>query len=241
MNFGAGVDRAVIDLTSLTVGMDVVFDPFIIAAANHGGQSLYQGAHAESNEVRGDAGADAVFGGGLADVLTGNSGDDTLDGGAGNDQTFGGIGFDSLIGGDGRDRIEEGIGSDTLIGGNGNDTLIGGASRDTLTGELGFDVFVFNVAPTNPTSYVITDFNPFFDSIQLASTAFVGLTVGALDAAAFAANLTGAPTDAMQRIIYDTDTGRLLFDSDGNGAGARIQVATLGTGLSLGAVDFSMV
>ena len=36
----------------------------------------------------------------------------------------------------------------------------------------------------------------------------------------------------------NTDSGALFFDADGSGAGARVQFATLGTGLALTAADF---
>jgi Ca2+-binding RTX toxin-like protein len=65
---------------------------------------------------------------------------------------------------------------------------------------------------------------------------FAGLAPGGLPAGAFR---TGSSAqDADDRIIYDAATGALYFDGDGNGGGAAIQFATLGTGLSLAASDF---
>ena len=61
---------------------------------------------------------------------------------------------------------------------------------------------------------------------------------GALAAAAFRANTTGLAGDASDRIIYETDTGRLLYDADGTGAAAGVQFATLATGLALTNNDF---
>jgi serralysin len=40
------------------------------------------------------------------------------------------------------------------------------------------------------------------------------------------------------RIIYETDTGRLFFDADGNGAAAKVQFATIGANLAVTSADF---
>lgn len=45
-------------------------------------------------------------------------------------------------------------------------------------------------------------------------------------------------TDAFDRIMYETDTGRLYFDADGSGAGACVQFATLAANLALTSADF---
>jgi len=51
--------------------------------------------------------------------------------------------------------------------------------------------------------------------------------VGTLTAANFAANAGGTATDANDYILYDTATGNLYYDADGNGAGARVLFATV--------------
>ncbi|MGD7110039.1 calcium-binding protein, partial [Ralstonia pseudosolanacearum] len=85
--------------------------------------------------LRGDAGADNLFGG---------DGNDVLDGGADNDYLYGEAGDDALLGGSG---------NDTLYGGNGNDTLEGGAGNDYLVGNEGSDTYVFNTGWGQDTIY----------------------------------------------------------------------------------------
>ena len=68
-----------------------------------------------------------------------------------------------------------------------------------------------------------------------------GLALGALAAGAFVANITGTATTAAHRIIYETDTGFLWFDSNGNIAGGRVQFADLAGGLAMVAGEFVVV
>jgi len=125
-----------------------------------------------------------------------------------------------------------------LTGNAGNNVLNGGLGNDTMTGGAGNDTFVFNTALGVGNIDRITDFNVVDDTIRLDDAIFVGLATGTLAASAFAANLTGQAATASDRIIYETDTGRLFFDSDGVGGTARVQFATLSTGLALTNADF---
>ena len=129
----------------------------------------------------------------------------------------------------------------TIIGNSGANSINGGAGIDTLTGGLGADRFVFT-SPTLATNIDrITDFNVASDTIVLENLVFPGLPAGGLALAAFAANLTGFATDALDRIIYETDTGRLFYDFDGTSAGAKFQFAVLAPGLALSQFDFLVV
>jgi Ca2+-binding RTX toxin-like protein len=47
--------------------------------------------------------------------------------------------------------------------------------------------------------------------------------------------------DASDRIVYDSATGALYFDSDGNGSDPAVRIATLSPGLTLSAGDFIII
>jgi hypothetical protein len=42
-------------------------------------------------------------------------------------------------------------------------------------------------------------------------------------------------------IIYETDTGKLFYDSNGNAAGGSVQIALLGINLALTSADFVLI
>jgi Ca2+-binding RTX toxin-like protein len=65
--------------------------------------------------------------------------------------------------------------------------------------------------------------------------------VGTLAASAFVANSSGVATTAAQHIIYNTTTGALSYDADGNGSGAAIQFASLTGHPTLTNADFIVV
>jgi Ca2+-binding RTX toxin-like protein len=62
-----------------------------------------------------------------------------------------------------------------------------------------------------------------------------------LGAAAFARNASGDARDASDRVIYETDTGKLFYDADGKGGAAKVHFATLNAGLNLTSADFFVV
>ena len=95
--------------------------------------------------------------------------------------------------------------------------------------------------PLGPTNIDrILDFTVGEDKIQLLNTIFTGGGPnGALNPPRFVAGT--AAVDASDRIICDAATGRISFDSDGNGATARIRFATVDVGIPLSASDFGIV
>jgi Ca2+-binding RTX toxin-like protein len=57
-----------------------------------------------------------------------------------------------------------------------------------------------------------------------------------LSAAAF--RLGAAAADADDRIIYDSATGRIYYDADGSGGGAKVLFAQVAAGTTLTNTDF---
>ncbi|MEI6799094.1 MAG: calcium-binding protein [Pseudomonadota bacterium] len=117
---------------------------------------------------------------------------------------------------------------DTLTGGAGNDnvSLIGGAGDDLLTGGAGADTFVFNQLSGIDH---ITDFTTASDHVSLSKAMFTMLgAVGTLGSTAFYA-AAGATTGHLgtDRVIYNTTTGALYYDADGNGSGVAVQIGVL--------------
>ncbi|MGO4831920.1 calcium-binding protein, partial [Rhizobiaceae sp. 2RAB30] len=153
----------------------------------------------------------------FAQAITGNSGANTLSGLGGND---------------------------TLNGYSGTDILYGGSGNDVLTGGGGPDYFVFDTA-LSPTANVdrITDLLPWSDKIRLDNAVMPGLgaTLGTLAAGKFWASGTGVAHDSDDRIIYETDTGKLFYDSNGNASGGAVHFATLSPNLALTNADFAVI
>jgi Ca2+-binding RTX toxin-like protein len=130
-------------------------------------------------------------------------------------------------------------GADRLNGGAGADTLRGGAGKDQLTGGAGNDKFVFNVAATAANADTVLDFRHGQDKINLENSVFSGLTAGTLTSAAF---FKGANAhDANDRVIYNPADGKLYFDNDGNGAHAKVLIATLDDHLNVTASDIVVI
>ena len=185
--------------------------------------------------------------GGGADYVDGTTGVDNFNLQNGNDVGFGDGGAETISGGNQVDWIFGGGGADTLTGGNGNDMLYGGSGVDTLTGGGGADTFVFGDSSLSGAD-TIQDFSVSDGDKMLLVNDYAGLFTmlgsGTLAATAFAsgAGLASAGT-ADVRIVYDTNTGNLYYDADGNGSGASaIQFATVFSGGSnhpaLSAGDF---
>lgn len=130
--------------------------------------------------------------------------------------------------------------NNTLSGGAGNDAINGGLGSDRLTGGAGQDRFIFNTAPTVGGIDTITDFVVADDTVQLDKAIFTKLTTtGWLDSGYF--KIGTAAADANDFIIYHQATGGLFYDADGNGAGAAVQIANVGSNLVLTNADFWVV
>lgn len=213
--------------------------------------------NAGDNVLDGGAGDDTMFGGAGNDTyIVDSAGDrvfETMPGGTdpgGTDTVQSAVSF-KLASGPGTRFVEHltltgsddiaGTGNalaNRLIGNAGHNVLNGGLGNDEMTGGAGRDSFVFSTALGPGNVDRITDFTVADDTIRLDDAVFAGLMAGRLAATAFAANLSGLATDLLDRVIYQTDTGRLFFDADGSAAGATIHFATLSAELGLTHADF---
>ena len=180
----------------------------------------------------------SLFGYAGDDILHGSDGVDILVGGTGRDLLSGFGGADLLEGRPEHDTLIGRTGDDTLEGDRGKDRLNGGAGLDVLTGGRGADVFLFRTAPVAGEWDRITDFAPGQDMISLRAEAFTGLDKGVLAEGVLAIAAGGVAQEADDRILYDSATGALYWDTDGAGGADAMQFAQLQAGLALTAADF---
>ena len=152
-----------------------------------------------------------------------------------------GIGGVNLTGNGVAQTIIGNAGINVLQGLGGDDYLQGRAGLDTLIGGAGSDKFLFNTALNAATNVdTITDMTAGVDIIRLDDAVFAGIgAVGVLNADAF--HIGAAAADAQDRIVYNSATGQLFFDSNGNAAGGSTLFANLATGLALSNTDFVIV
>ena len=153
------------------------------------------------------------------------------------------VSIEGVRGTDAADRLTGSSVANLLRGDGGNDFLAGALGNDTLVGGGGRDTFFFNTT-LNATSNVdlIDDYSVADDTIRLENAIFTAITgTGTLTVAQFVKNSSGTAADASDRIIYETDTGKLFYDSNGNASGGRIHFATLDPNLALTAADFYIV
>ena len=130
-----------------------------------------------------------------------------------------------------------------ILGSAFDDTLIGGAGADKMTGGDGADHFIFNQISSTRTFDTILDFTPSVDKLDFAKTSFKGMDpLGVLpEALLWVSSTDTAAHDADDRIIYNTTTGALFYDSDGLNGSAAIQIATLGTKPFISFSDFNII
>lgn len=123
-------------------------------------------------------------------------------------------------------------GNDRLLGNAGNDVLDGGVGNDTLSGGAGADKFDFSTATDGSANVdTILDFNAVDDTIRLDNDIFTAFTTEniTISSGNFWASTTATSAhDTDDRIIYNTTSGALYYDADGNGAESAIQFAVLG-------------
>ena len=177
---------------------------------------------------------DSLTGAGLGDEMGGFAGHDLLKGKAGDDLLRGMRSGDDLLGNAGDDLLYGGTGADALRGGPGDDRLDGGRGSNLLTGGPGDDTFVFVTAGRPNT---ITD----FARGDVMALGFPDLgPAGPLDRHVFHRGANAKTTD--QKILYDADTGWLLYAREGSATHAPVAFAKIDMHLDhIGAGDFLVI
>jgi Ca2+-binding RTX toxin-like protein len=127
----------------------------------------------------------------------------------------------------------------------GNDVLRGGAGNDRLTGGAGVDKFDF-ITGLNAATNVerITDFTAADDVMRLDDDIFTAFSAATPTLAAgvfYKAPGAVAAHDANDRIIYNTTTGNLYYDADGQGGAGATLFATLTGAPAITGADFFIV
>ncbi|WP_394889480.1 hypothetical protein ACG873_30010 [Mesorhizobium sp. AaZ16] len=210
-----------------------------------------------NNTITGNNGNNGIDGRGGADSMSGGLGNDTyyIDNagdqvfeanGAGTDLVFTSVSKSfaaqfieniTLSGAGNITTTGNGL-NNIIVGNNGNNAFSAREGNDTITGNGGNDIFVFNTALGATNVDTITDYNVAADTFHLDNAIFTALGLGVLAAGAFRINVTGAAQDADDRIIYESDSGRAWYDSNGNAAGGNFLFADLAGGLALTNNDF---
>ncbi len=258
---GQGNDRVSASLSyALAAGVDVEtlgtdFSPGT-AAINLTGNEL-------ANRIEGNNGSNILDGRGGADTLVGSGGDDFyhVDNGGdvvvegaseGSDRIFAAVSYTLGAGssvellttdfnaGTGAINLTGNELANTIYGNDGANVLDGKAGNDLLIGFAGADSFAFTTALGANNVDTIIDFVSGSDKLQLDDAIFTQLGApGALNANAFATG--SAAGDADDRIIYNSATGQLFYDADGNGVGAAVLFATLNGHPALAASDILVI
>jgi Ca2+-binding RTX toxin-like protein len=169
--------------------------------------------------------------------LTGNDLTNTITGNAGRNLISGNAGDDTLYGE---------AGNDILKGNAGDDKLWGGSGKDTLTGSTGKDTFVFNTKLNKKTNLdKITDYKVKDDTIWLDNKVMSKLGKKGTELKPAKINKKffslDKAKDGNDYLIYVKKSGKLLYDADGSGSKAAIEIATLSKKLKMAATEFFVI
>lgn len=266
---GAGNDIYIVDNAGDTVveginaGTDLVYSSvsFTLSANVErvtllGGADLSATGNALSNVLIGNTGNNALNGGAGADTMAGGLGNDTYyvdnasdlemeNANAGTDAVYSTVSYTlsanvermTLLGATSINATGNAL-ANVLIGNTGSNVIDGKGGNDFVSGGAGADTFLFDTA-LDGTFASITDFSVGSDLIKLDHTIFTAAgAIGALSASAFSTG--AAATNASQRIIYNSATGDIFYDSDGNASAAQVRFAHVAAGTALAASSFTV-
>jgi len=155
-------------------------------------------------------------------------------------------------------RFEGNANQQTFIGTSKADVFVGNGGNDTLTGGGGKDTFVFGKvyeevvtgSSTTVQTYTntafnltgvdtITDFTRGTDKLELHLDQYSQLA--GFNASMLRVNSTGTAQDSNDYLVYNTTTKTLSYDADGNGSGAKVDIAVLTGVTTLSTSDFVIV
>ncbi|WP_124552159.1 calcium-binding protein [Methylophilus methylotrophus] len=155
-------------------------------------------------------------------------------------------------------RFEGNANQQTFIGTSKADVFVGNGGNDTLTGGGGADTFVFGKvyeqvvtgSSTTVQTYTntafnltgvdtITDFTSGTDKIELHLDQYSQLA--GFNSGMLVVNSTGTAQDANDYLVYNSTTNTLSYDADGNGSGAKVDIAILTGVNTLSTSDFVIV
>ncbi len=225
-----------------------------------------------NDTLNGFGGNDRLFGEADNDTLNGGLGIDTMYGGNGSDTYFVdsvsdiAVEANAVLATGGNDLINSSVTrtlganierltltggaavngtgntlANTISGNNAANKINGGLGNDILKGGAGIDTFIFSTAPSATNRDAITDFTA-VDFIHLENAVFSNLGAAGALGVRFWAAANGLAHDANDRIIYNSATGALTYDSNGNAAGGTINhFATLSTKPLITAADFLVI
>jgi Ca2+-binding RTX toxin-like protein len=233
-----GFENDLLDFRGTVTGVVVDFRSGTASGGGPGGSGSVSFTRIES--VIGGAHGDRLIAddSGQMNWMMGYLGNDTLIGGAADDNLEGDSEWSD------HEPTQQG-GSDELFGNGGNDNLRGWAESDSLNGGAGndeldgdeqfafTDAFVFDQPAGAANADLVMDFGygGVRDELHLGNGAMPGLGAAGRFSAGDARFFSGAGAnsgqDASDRVVYDTTTGQLWYDADGNLAGAAQLIATL--------------
>jgi Ca2+-binding RTX toxin-like protein len=224
-----------------------------------------------NDTLTGTSGDDTMNGLGGNDLFLAGStgGDDVIDGGTGRDSIefkdratsallvdfgpgyiFGDGSFsisftniERVVAGNFDDSLTGNSAAQTFAGQAGADAIAGLGGVDTLWGGGGADVFIYHEMGTANADR-LSDFASGSDKLYLDDAEFTAIgTMGNFGAGdtRFKANDRGTATDTNDRVVFNTSTGQLYYDADGNGAGAAQIIATVQSGATVAATDIVVI
>jgi Ca2+-binding RTX toxin-like protein len=249
--------------TDTLVGIEGVQAGRFGDAVQLGNGGHFGAGRAGDDTITGGTGADVLNGGSGNDTLNGAGGNDLvtyIDDGSdtagwgfqgatvnlatgtatdnwGNTDTL--ISIENALGSNMADTLKGNSVSNMLNGLGGNDRIDGKGGADTLFGGAGADAFVFSTALGGGNVDTLADFASGTDSIELSQSVFSALGTGTLSTTAFVQGV--AATTANQHVIYNSSTGVVSYDADGNGSGAAVAFAVVQPGSAMSASDFRIV